>query len=402
MADIQLHCLADLLQDAGLTATIASHRDLKGQAPARFLVDDLLKRDKASVFHEVPVEPGPVALSGYTVRRAVPRLGRNDPCHCGSGKKYKQCCLTQDQQRMLRSSAVPGLTVEELRDNQEPYLTRRRLLAMMPYELARLDPAKVDAELLPALIDRLLCFADYEAAVSVFEKLGYRADLGGQWDASLYYARHNGRADLVKRLVRQRPDLQPEELDLDVRLLLMAETANPALALIESEAMIALREEQPAALVDLAHDLLYSPYPALGILAARGVFRLTNYWEAATLLEVLSETRDRLNLFSKEPYQEIVERMFYEETGSTPDDQSSPDRNARAVGGEKQRGPGTPDALGGVAPGTSETRKATRGPNGSTGSTHPASRHSRPGRGSRLGGASPARGFLARSPQGAA
>src|SRR5437773_953757 len=21
------------------------------------------------------------------------KLGRNDPCHCGSGKKYKKCCL---------------------------------------------------------------------------------------------------------------------------------------------------------------------------------------------------------------------------------------------------------------------------------------------------------------------
>lgn len=21
------------------------------------------------------------------------KLGRNDPCHCGSGKKYKHCCL---------------------------------------------------------------------------------------------------------------------------------------------------------------------------------------------------------------------------------------------------------------------------------------------------------------------
>jgi SEC-C motif domain protein len=25
-------------------------------------------------------------------RRAQPRIGRNDPCHCGSGKKYKKCC----------------------------------------------------------------------------------------------------------------------------------------------------------------------------------------------------------------------------------------------------------------------------------------------------------------------
>jgi preprotein translocase subunit SecA len=26
------------------------------------------------------------------VRRAAPKVGRNDPCPCGSGKKYKQCC----------------------------------------------------------------------------------------------------------------------------------------------------------------------------------------------------------------------------------------------------------------------------------------------------------------------
>ena len=27
-----------------------------------------------------------------TVRRAEPKVGRNDPCPCGSGKKYKHCC----------------------------------------------------------------------------------------------------------------------------------------------------------------------------------------------------------------------------------------------------------------------------------------------------------------------
>lgn len=32
-----------------------------------------------------------------TIRRQTPRLGRNDPCHCGSGKKYKKCCLGNDE-----------------------------------------------------------------------------------------------------------------------------------------------------------------------------------------------------------------------------------------------------------------------------------------------------------------
>jgi len=27
----------------------------------------------------------------------VPRTGRNDPCPCGSGKKYKHCCLDKDR-----------------------------------------------------------------------------------------------------------------------------------------------------------------------------------------------------------------------------------------------------------------------------------------------------------------
>ncbi|TMO99282.1 YecA family protein, partial [Pseudoalteromonas sp. S3178] len=24
--------------------------------------------------------------------RSEPKVGRNDPCPCGSGQKYKQCC----------------------------------------------------------------------------------------------------------------------------------------------------------------------------------------------------------------------------------------------------------------------------------------------------------------------
>jgi len=35
-------------------------------------------------------------------------LGRNDPCHCGSGKKYKQCCLDKDEaaERAARAKAA--------------------------------------------------------------------------------------------------------------------------------------------------------------------------------------------------------------------------------------------------------------------------------------------------------
>jgi uncharacterized protein len=33
-----------------------------------------------------------LARESTTHRRLAPKVGRNDPCPCGSGKKYKQCC----------------------------------------------------------------------------------------------------------------------------------------------------------------------------------------------------------------------------------------------------------------------------------------------------------------------
>ena len=38
--------------------------------------------------YAVPAEP--VVLQ--PVIRATPKIGANDPCPCGSGKKYKKCC----------------------------------------------------------------------------------------------------------------------------------------------------------------------------------------------------------------------------------------------------------------------------------------------------------------------
>lgn len=35
----------------------------------------------------------PEAVVSSTVTRPTARVGRNDPCPCGSGRKYKQCCL---------------------------------------------------------------------------------------------------------------------------------------------------------------------------------------------------------------------------------------------------------------------------------------------------------------------
>jgi hypothetical protein len=46
-------------------------------------------------------------LAALMAPKEVPQLGRNEPCHCGSGRKYKKCCLEKDAGR-LRSEREAG------------------------------------------------------------------------------------------------------------------------------------------------------------------------------------------------------------------------------------------------------------------------------------------------------
>jgi len=45
----------------------------------------------AAVASRQPPRVGGDDAKVHTVRRDAPKVGRNDPCPCGSGKKYKKC-----------------------------------------------------------------------------------------------------------------------------------------------------------------------------------------------------------------------------------------------------------------------------------------------------------------------
>ena len=62
---------------------------LARQAVAQGPGDSALTSRPAS---SVPGKKSEVNLPKVAVRRSVPRVGRNEPCPCGSGKKFKQCC----------------------------------------------------------------------------------------------------------------------------------------------------------------------------------------------------------------------------------------------------------------------------------------------------------------------
>ncbi len=37
--------------------------------------------------------------AAHIAHRRAPKIGRNDPCHCSSGKKYKKCCALSEELR---------------------------------------------------------------------------------------------------------------------------------------------------------------------------------------------------------------------------------------------------------------------------------------------------------------
>lgn len=75
------------------------YHDSRNSRPIESAVDELSRwhcfskdylKDRA---RERPRGKALPQLFGNTFKRDAPKVGRNDPCPCGSGKKYKKCCL---------------------------------------------------------------------------------------------------------------------------------------------------------------------------------------------------------------------------------------------------------------------------------------------------------------------
>jgi SEC-C motif domain protein len=72
--------------DRGEVEFIAYFRDERGRELSHHERSTFVRRDGRWYFHDGETP------KGEPVTRAAPKVGRNDPCPCGSGKKYKRCC----------------------------------------------------------------------------------------------------------------------------------------------------------------------------------------------------------------------------------------------------------------------------------------------------------------------
>ncbi len=72
--------------DAGNTAAQMAHNTAQRSAQSSFNGDQARRQAAGSSMNQRSQG------DNITVRRTMPKVGRNDPCPCGSGKKYKNCC----------------------------------------------------------------------------------------------------------------------------------------------------------------------------------------------------------------------------------------------------------------------------------------------------------------------
>jgi hypothetical protein len=245
--------LAERTKDAGLHSLIrkqypkASDEDWKKVIEeARRAAQQTMDGSRGPILDLIPETPLEPSNASVTVRRAVPRIGRNDPCHCGSGKKYKNCCYSKDQERLQHSSDVAGLTQTGLRASPERHLTLERLEKMTGAQLGHMDPFEIPRFLLGEYFFRLSLF-NLDRAAEYLEKLGYADDLEDAWAAVMWSVVRAGRKDIGDRLMKLREPtgFTEDKLRLSQRLLLAQDDPAKCVLLIEEAARNVLKTEKP-------------------------------------------------------------------------------------------------------------------------------------------------------------
>jgi hypothetical protein len=256
------------------------------------------------VLKSLPKERPPAVVGdGGTIRRPVARMGRNEPCHCGSGKKYKKCCLAADEELLRDASAYEGVTTSQLLSQPSLVEDTAPIERMRAYELKKLQPSRMNDNQLQIGYQRCYLFGLRELALEMLLELRQRP---GKENPAVNYmidlffeALHNKDKDIVDALTQHIP---PEKLELhEVHQLHLRTLRNPS-EFKELEALC--RKAVVGAEPPFDHFLLglsYAfdkVYPSMSIVFGRAaIVSEPNRWlDNDTLLDVIQSNRMLLDL----------------------------------------------------------------------------------------------------------
>ncbi len=323
-ASIVLAMTAKALGDKDVLEVAKPWLPMAEAVEAKSIREQLLRRLATPPLLALPEKSPPRVISGFTVRRPAPKVGRNDPCPCGSGKKYKKCCAEKDAERAWDPSPMPGLTRSEYLRSAGSELTSREVDLLRIQELAELNFPSLSTLPLIAALRRALIFHRLDLAESAMEALSTRTDFPGGGDADGYRAElihvavETDNLEFAKRHLDLLHD-RKEAFQSDLITIELRSPSEQTLARLEQTALSGLQEPKGNALFDLSFALLRGS-PALGILVARASLSAERPFDSDGLLEVIEEARDRLGLPPGDPAWEIYEQRLDRETARKVDE----------------------------------------------------------------------------------
>jgi hypothetical protein len=268
----------------------------------------------------LPQQRPPVVIGGgQTVRRPIPKIGRNEPCPCGSGKKYKKCCLDKEPELLRDASPYAGLTMSQVRCSPQLVDDADFIEAMRAYELKKLDPASLNPDQLLAAYRRADLFGLRDLALDMLLELEQRPDAHdfdkGHFIDLLESAMEAGNIELAKKIRAHVPSeimAEPELTQLRIDLL----ENGQYLQQLES----LLRQEMAGTATDLPDSpllaLIYGfekTCPALSIVLARAYISANpdRMLDIQILLKTVRRARAEIGIEAwEDPIEDYVEWSF--------------------------------------------------------------------------------------------
>ncbi|WP_419664012.1 SEC-C metal-binding domain-containing protein [Desulfosarcina variabilis] len=260
---------------------------------------------QADVLAMLPKKRPPVVIaSGQTMRRPVEKVGRNDPCPCGSGKKYKKCCIDKDREKFHDASSYAGITKSQLRASPQLVDDTQFIQEMRAYELKKLVPETLNADQLFAAYHRCELFGLRSLAFDMLKTLEKRPDAHdfdiGHFEDLLEDTLRAGDIELASAIRRHIPDDDLTHPEM-TRLVLDLLQNNPTMERLE--AMLRLELTQPD---ELEFDppslhlsfVLENTYPALSINFGRAFIggNPDRIFDNETLVESIRKSRAEIGI----------------------------------------------------------------------------------------------------------
>ncbi|MEW6282938.1 MAG: SEC-C metal-binding domain-containing protein, partial [Candidatus Eremiobacterota bacterium] len=306
---IALLAAADLLCSDRIQAELGPAYPVLSEA-ARRLVAFVRSHLEGNFYYDLPATD----WDGHTFRRSQTRVGRNQPCPCGSGRKYKNCCLDT-----VTFAARPGPEEENLKPEN--------LSSLAIQDLIRLDLARLSTGTLQEWTRFLSSFGFWEEVERGRQELEHR----GAWDEHdwltlSFEAQAQRSLGHLERALAEIPTDSPHAEETRLTRFLLAH--RPVLEELEGELSECL--DEPFLRVDAAHTLLRL-HPVLGILVARGCLEPGDTFEADSLLDEVVRARILLDLDSRDMLADWLEQagMDEEEESGEEEDSQAAELNRR-------------------------------------------------------------------------